>query len=68
MNYDLKFGHEIRGPKRIVERSSKGIDIGRQLLARDIKDLKRVYPDIPNSQIKELIELNKYLYPELRRK
>ncbi|MBJ8057191.1 WXG100 family type VII secretion target [Bacillus cereus] len=63
-----KVGHTIRGPKGIVLRSSKGIENGRQLLARDIMELRRVYPDIPNSQIKKLIELNKKLYPELRRK
>ncbi|ONG97735.1 hypothetical protein BKK39_11585 [Bacillus cereus] len=63
-----KVGHTIRGPKGIVSRSSKGIENGRQLLARDIMELRRVYPDIPNSQIKKLIELNKKLYPELRRK
>ncbi|WP_320539180.1 T7SS effector LXG polymorphic toxin [Bacillus cereus] len=63
-----KVGHTIRGPKGIVSRSSKGIENGRQLLARDIMELRRVYPDIPNSQIEKLIELNKKLYPELRRK
>ncbi|MED1116898.1 hypothetical protein [Bacillus paramycoides] len=77
VDYDLKVapailvpkvGHTIRGPKGIVSRSSKGIENGRQLLARDIMELRRVYPDIPNSQIKKLIELNKKLYPELRRK
>ena len=50
-----KVGHTIRGPKGIVSRSSKGIENGRQLLARDIMELRRVYPDIPNSQIKNLL-------------
>ncbi|MGG0155292.1 hypothetical protein [Bacillus mycoides] len=67
-DYDPKVGHTIRGPKGIVSRSSKGIENGRQLLARDIMELRRVYQNIPNSQIKKLIELNKKLYPELRRK
>lgn len=31
----------------------------RDVIARDIKELRRVYPDIPNSQLKELISLNK---------
>ncbi|MGX4669927.1 ribonuclease YeeF family protein [Cerasibacillus sp. JNUCC 74] len=62
-----KVGHTIRGPKGIVSRNSKGIENGRQLLARDIIELRRVYPDIPNSQLKKLIQMNKSLYPELRR-
>jgi hypothetical protein len=28
-------------------------------LARDTRELRRVYDDIPNSALKELIELNK---------
>jgi hypothetical protein len=63
-----KVGHTIKGPEGIVSRSSKGIENARQLLARDIMELRRVYSDIPNSQLQKLIELNKQLYPELRRK
>ena len=75
-NYDLntapainvpKVGHTIKGPKGIVSRSTKGIDSARQLLARDIRELRRVYDDIPNSVLKEVIELNKKMYPEMRR-
>ncbi|WP_235989000.1 hypothetical protein [Aquibacillus kalidii] len=67
-NYDLntapainvpKVGHTIKGPNGIVSRSTKGIDNPRQLLAREIRELRRVYNDIPNSALKELIELNK---------
>ena len=36
----------------------------RELLARDIRELRRVYPEIPNSQLHELIDLNKSMYPE----
>lgn len=36
-------------------------------MARDIRELRRVYPDAPNSQLQELINLNKEMYPELRR-
>ncbi|WP_327860467.1 DUF4280 domain-containing protein [Aneurinibacillus thermoaerophilus] len=76
-NYDLntapainvpKIGHTIKGPNGIVSRSTKGIDNPRQLLARDIMELRRVYDDIPNSVLKELIELNKNMYPEMRRR
>ncbi|WP_185790780.1 ribonuclease YeeF family protein [Bhargavaea beijingensis] len=75
-NYDLntapainvpKVGHTIKGPNGIVSRSTKGIDNPRQLLARDIMELRRVYDDMPNSALKELIELNKKMYPEMRK-
>ncbi|WLC72246.1 hypothetical protein KTC96_09815 [Clostridium estertheticum] len=62
-----KLGHTISGPNGIVSRSTKGITDTRQLLARDLFELKRVYPDIPNSTFKELIEMNKKLYPEMRK-
>ena len=54
-----KVGHTIKGPNGIVSRSTKGISNPRQLLARDITELRRVYPDIPNSQLQSLINLNK---------
>ena len=47
--------------------STKGITNARQLLARDLFELKRVYPDIPNSALKELIDMNKKMYPEMRK-
>lgn len=57
-----------RYPERgIVSRSTKGITNARQLLARDLFELKRVYPDIPNSALKELIDMNKKMYPEMRK-
>ncbi|MFI2857643.1 RHS repeat domain-containing protein [Paenibacillus sp. JSM ZJ436] len=46
-----KVGHTIKGPNGIVFRSTKGIDNLRQLLARDIRELRRVYDDIPNSAL-----------------
>ncbi|MEG0856829.1 MAG: polymorphic toxin-type HINT domain-containing protein [Terrisporobacter sp.] len=63
-----KVGHTIKGDKGIVSRKTRGINNARQLLARDIKELRRVYPDIPNSKLKELINMNKKLYPEMRKK
>lgn len=62
-----KIGHTIKGDNGIVSRSTKGITSARQLLARDIKELRRVYPDIPNSKLQELIDMNKKLYPEMRK-
>ncbi|SIR55025.1 hypothetical protein SAMN05880580_1356 [Priestia flexa] len=32
-----------------------------------IRELRRVYDDIPNSALKELIELTKKVYPEMRK-
>ena len=58
-----RIGHTKRHPVR----STKGITNARQLLARDIMELRRVYPDIPNSKLQELIEMNKKLYPEMRK-
>ena len=62
-----KIGHTIKGDNGIVSRNTKGITSARQLLARDIKELRRVYPDIPNSKLQELIEMNKKLYLEMRK-
>ena len=63
-----KLGHTKRHPGRgIVSRSTKGITNARQLLARDLFELKRVYPDIPNSALRELIDMNKKMYPEMRK-
>ena len=64
-----KIGHTKRHPERgIVSRSKKGITNARQLLARDLFELKRVYPDIPNSALRELIDMNMKMYPEMRKK
>jgi len=63
-----KVGHTISRDGEIVSRSQKGITNPRNLIARDIWELRRVYPDIPTAQLKKLIELNKKLYPEIRRK
>ncbi len=58
-------GHTRKVPRvGIVSRSMKGINSARDLLARDISELRRVYPDIPNSKLRELIKLNTDMYPE----
>ena len=59
-------GHTKTGPYGIVSRSTKGITNVRQLIARDILELRRVYPDIPNSALRELIDMNYSKYPEMR--
>ncbi|MFP1830935.1 RHS repeat-associated core domain-containing protein, partial [Lonsdalea quercina] len=38
----------------------------RDVIARDVRELRRVYSDVPNSKLQELIQLNKDKYPELR--
>ena len=58
-----KVGHTVKGPRGIVSRKTEGITNVRQLIARDIKELRRVYPDIPNSQLQKLIQMNKEMYP-----
>lgn len=40
----------------------------RDVIARDIKELRRVYSDVPNSKLQELIKMNKDKYPEVRLK
>lgn len=62
-----KVGHTIRGPRGVVSRNTMGFRNARQVVARDIRELRRVYPDIPNAQLKRLIWMNKYMYPEVRR-
>ncbi|WP_151763982.1 RHS repeat domain-containing protein [Acinetobacter soli] len=59
-----KMGHTIKGSNGVVSRSSKGLFTPRAVVARDIMELRRVYPDIPNSQLQKLIQMNKNLYPE----
>lgn len=54
-----KEGHTIKGPRGTVSRSTKGINSPSELIMRDISELKRVYPDIPESSINELINMFK---------
>jgi hypothetical protein len=72
-NYDLETAPAILVPKAghtvgegVVSRSMNGFNSARDVIARDIRELRRVYPDIPNSQLQELIRLNKLMYPEVR--
>jgi len=62
-----KVGHTIKGPNGIVSRSTKGLDNARDILARDLRELRRVYPDVPNSKLRELIEMNKKMFPEMNK-
>ena len=58
-----EIGHITRGPLGRISANTKGFTNARQVLARDIWELRRVYPNIPTSSLYELIQLNKKLYP-----
>ncbi|HDF2365897.1 TPA: RHS domain-containing protein, partial [Morganella morganii] len=69
-----KSGHTVsKEGVGIVSRSKINSSTGlpfknaRELLARDIRELRRVYSDVPNSALKELIAKNKEMYPEMRK-
>ena len=73
-NYDPSTAPSILVPKAghtigegVVSRSMSGFNSARDVIARDIKELRRVYPDVPNSQLQRLIEMNKQMYPEVRK-
>ena len=53
--------------QNINPNTGKPFSNARELLARDIRELRRVYSNIPNSKLQELIELNKAMYPEMRK-
>ena len=61
-------GHTFLGPNGIVSRSTSNISTPRDLIARDIYELRRVYPEIPKIQLQELIRQNKRAYPNAFRK
>lgn len=58
-------GHVIKGPFGRVSTNTVGFTNARQVLARDIFELRRVYGSqgIPNSALQELIHMNKTMYP-----
>ncbi len=71
--YDHKIAPTILVPKLghtlgtgVVSRSTKGFTSARQVVARDILELRRVYGEqgIPNSALQELIQANKTAFPE----
>ncbi|WP_428847100.1 RHS repeat domain-containing protein [Pseudomonas tremae] len=68
-----KVGHtSLKGKLGVVSRSKINpttrlpFTSARDVLARDIKELRRVYPEVPNTKLQELIQLNKSMYPEMR--
>jgi len=63
-NYDSAKGSSIKVPTEghtikningeVVSRSTKGINTVQDLITRDINELKRGYPDIPDSVLDQL--------------
>ena len=62
-----KAGHTRVGPTGRVSTSTDGFTSARDVVARDIRELRRVYPDVPNSQIQQLIQMNKDSYPVMNK-
>ena len=50
---------------KINPKTGLPFDSARDLIARDVWELRRVYSDIPNLQLKELINMSKRMYPEV---
>lgn len=47
-----------------LSRVTSGFSNARQVLARDIFELRRIYPNVPNNSLQLLIQVNKTMYPE----
>ncbi len=71
-NYNLNTAPSILVPKLghtqgigVISRNTTGFVNARQVLARDILELRRVYggQGIPNSSLQRLIQMNKTMYP-----
>lgn len=58
-----EIGHNTRSALGIVSRNMKGFTNAREVLARDIFELRRVYNDVPNRSLQELIQMNKTMFP-----
>jgi RHS repeat-associated protein len=70
----LRVGHTVsKEGVGIVSRSSINPRTGLpftsapDVVARDIRELRRVYPEVPNEKLQQLIALNKSMYPEMRK-
>jgi hypothetical protein len=56
-----KQGHTLGSG--VLSRGTSGFLNARQVLARDIIELIRVYPNVPNSSLQQLIQMNETMYP-----
>lgn len=63
-----KDGLGIVSRSSINPKTGKLFTYARDLWARDIRELRKVYGDeISNKQLQELIDLNKSMYPEMQK-
>jgi RHS repeat-associated protein len=53
---------------KCVSRKTTGFSSARDVVARDVREMRRVYPDAPNSQICKLINMNKMKYRDAMEK
>jgi hypothetical protein len=58
-------GHIIKlGDRGVLSRNTDGFTNARQVLARDIMELRRMYPDLSNTELRQIILLNRTMYPK----
>ncbi len=62
-----KSKHTLEG-RKTVAKTHKEFGNARDLITRDIWELRRVYPNIPNSKLQKLIQKNKETYPSVLKK
>ena len=62
-----KAGHRVKNNIGRISTRTEGIYNVRQLIARDVRELRRIYPDIPNAALRDLINMNKKMYEEVRK-
>ena len=71
--YGVKERNEIRDltfnvVEFLMEKGIKGLVVAcNTATSAAVSELRRVYPEIPNEQLRKLIEMNKQLYPEMRK-
>lgn len=64
--WNMGFAFFSRSP--INPKTGKSFASARELLAKDIRELRRVYGDaISNKQLQELIDLNKSMYQKMNK-
>ncbi len=61
-------GRKRLSTSKVNIKTGKPFVNARELIARDIRELRRVFPDIPKAKLKNLIEMNKIMYPKAMEK
>lgn len=57
-------GHTIKGPNGIVSRCTQGFTSVEQLIERDVAELERVYPNVPQTALEKIRKMNKNISQE----